>query len=127
MLSRANDPLLTPAQAANVGAGFAPAAGFADVLGGHVALSFPVLHLHIVGPVGVGLPNLAGAPRPAAYLSFDLVPFPERFFIVRRVPPLVALPLLAPLVITALVLAPRPPIILAARVQAPDLALLDST
>ena len=33
MLSRANDPLLTPAQAANISGGFAPAAGFADVLG----------------------------------------------------------------------------------------------
>lgn len=33
MLARANDPLLTPAQAANIGGGFAPAAGFADVLG----------------------------------------------------------------------------------------------
>jgi len=33
MLARANDPLLTPAQAANVGAGFTPGAGVADVLG----------------------------------------------------------------------------------------------
>jgi len=33
MLARANDPILTPAQAANVGGGFAPAAGLADVLG----------------------------------------------------------------------------------------------
>ena len=33
MLSRANDPILTPAQAANISGGFAPAAGFADVLG----------------------------------------------------------------------------------------------
>ena len=33
MLSRANDPILTPAQAANISGGFAPAAGIADVLG----------------------------------------------------------------------------------------------
>ena len=33
MLARANDPLLTPAQAANISGGFAPAAGIADVLG----------------------------------------------------------------------------------------------
>jgi len=51
--------------------------GLADLLRGHVALAFTILHFNVVGAVGVGLPNLAGAPRPAADFSVDLVPLPE--------------------------------------------------